>query len=294
MIPWEAIASACSDLLQKEPHNAEKGIYNDKGKLTAVGKAILANSIGPDGPNTYLHEHLSSCCPFPLPVEKAMASVCLITIDDGVWASGVLLNNQGLILTNAHLLEPWRFGKRTAIDGSYGTNSETSSLLFGESTSHEEKRVDGKKNSQVLPKTLQPVGSFVGEKNVGSKLSLSYRGRRNIRVRLDHMDPWIWCDAKVVYICKGPLDVALLQLENVTDRLSPIIVDFAWPSLGSKVHVIGHGLLGPRCGTPRLSFFLLSYFQLSGCQRWDYLCLCGNLKDSLPHIEVLLFGYLMK
>lgn len=264
MIPWEAIASACSDLLQKEPHNAEKGIYNDKGKFTAVGKAILAKNIGPDGPNTSIHQHLSSCCPSLLPVEKAVTSICLITIDDGVWASGVLLNKQGLILTNAHLLEPWRFGKKT-IDGRHGTNSEASSLLFAESTSHEEKRVDGEKKNEALPKTLQTAGSSVGDRNVGSKLSLFYRGQRNIRVRLDHIDPWIWCDAKVVYICKGPLDVALLQLENVPDRLSPIIVEFASPSLGSKVHVIGHGLFGPRCGTSHLSFFLLC-FQLSGCQ----------------------------
>nr|XP_048332584.1 glyoxysomal processing protease, glyoxysomal isoform X5 [Ziziphus jujuba var. spinosa] len=176
-------------------------------------------------------------------VEKAMVSICLITIDDGIWASGVLLNNEGLLLTNAHLLEPWRFGKRAENDGRYGTNTEINSFPYEESTSLEKKRIGKREKSQVLPKTVQTAVSFVG-----NKLSSSYRGLRNIRVRLDHMDPWIWCNARVVYVCKGPLDVALLQLEYVPEQLSPIIVDLACPPLGSKAHVIGHGLFGPRCG----------------------------------------------
>lgn len=257
MIPWEAIASACSDLLQKEPHNAEKGIYYDKGKLTAVGKRILPKSIGPNGPDTYIHKHLNSFHPSSLPVEKAMASVCLITINDGVWASGVLLNDQGLILTNAHLLEPWRFGKRAANDGRHGIFS----FPYEESTSLEKGVDDNKEKSQALPKMVQTADSFLG-----NKLSSSYRGLRNIRVRLDHMDPWIWCDARVIYICKGPLDVALLQLEYVPEHLSPIIMDLAWPSLGSKAHVIGHGLFGPRCGASFLPFLLFFQFQLPGSE----------------------------
>ncbi|PON61385.1 Peptidase S1C [Trema orientale] len=202
VIPWEAIASACSDLLLKEPDSTQKGINYDKEKLTAVGRAVIADNHGSDGPITYFHEGLSTCCPSP--VEKAVASVCLITVDDGVWASGVLLNHQGLILTNAHLLEPWRFGKRTA-------------------------------------------DSFLGGEHGASTCSASYRGSRNIRVRLDHINPWIWCDAKVVYVCKGPLDVALLLLESSPNQLCPIIMDFSKPSVGSKAYVVGHGLFGPRC-----------------------------------------------
>lgn len=194
VIPWEAIVTASSDLLHKEPRNTEQGIYYD-------GEKLIANSHGPGG----LVQGLNSCCSAPLPVEKAVASVCLITIDDGVWASGVLLNNQGLILTNAHLLEPWRFAKRNA-------------------------------------------DPFIGGEPRGNKWSSSYAGSRNIRVRLDHRDPWIWCNAKVVFVCKGPLDVALLQLESVPDQLCPIIMDFSRPSIGSKAYVVGHGLFGPRCG----------------------------------------------
>jgi hypothetical protein len=39
VIPWEAIALACSDLLLKEPQNAEKGIHINKENLNAVGKS---------------------------------------------------------------------------------------------------------------------------------------------------------------------------------------------------------------------------------------------------------------
>ncbi|PRQ28982.1 putative peptidase S1, PA clan [Rosa chinensis] len=184
----------------------------------------------------HIQEHLSTSCS-PSAVEKAIASVCLITIDDGVWASGVFLNKQGLILTNAHLLEPWRFGKRTASDGSI---SEASPLLSDGSLSPEQK-IQG-----FLPGLHKHGDPSVG--NEHGALNSSYKGHRNIRVRLDHMDPWIWCDAKVVYVCKGPLDVALLQLQYIPDQLSPVVMDFSSPSLGSKAYVIGHGLFGPRCG----------------------------------------------
>ncbi|XP_062013114.1 glyoxysomal processing protease, glyoxysomal [Rosa rugosa] len=236
VISWEAIATACSDLLQKEPHYAEKGIYYDKGNLNAVGKAFLANTNGSNGPITHIQEHLSTSCS-PSAVEKAITSVCLITIDDGVWASGVFLNKQGLILTNAHLLEPWRFGKRTASDGSI---SEAPPLLSDRSLSPEQK-IQG-----FLPGLHKNGDPSVG--NEHGALNSSYKGHRNIRVRLDHMDPWVWCDAKVVYVCKGPLDVALLQLQCIPDQLSPVVMDFSSPSLGSKAYVIGHGLFGPRCG----------------------------------------------
>ncbi|XP_052301173.1 glyoxysomal processing protease, glyoxysomal isoform X4 [Populus trichocarpa] len=248
VIPWEAIATACSDLLLKEPQNAEKGIHFNKENLNAVGNAYSPKS---DGSFPYKYEHHNSHRPSPLPVEKAMASICLITIDEAVWASGVLLNDQGLILTNAHLLEPWRFGKTTVNGREDGTKSED--LFFPPKEFSRYSEVDGYRKSQRLPpKTMNIVDSLVADERKGYKLSLSYKGSRNIRVRLDHADPWIWCDAKVVYVCKGPLDVALLQLEHVPDQLCPTKVDFKSPSLGSKAYIIGHGLFGPRCdGLPK-------------------------------------------
>ncbi|PQM38542.1 glyoxysomal processing protease glyoxysomal isoform X2 [Prunus yedoensis var. nudiflora] len=246
VISWEAIATACSDLLQKEPRYAEKGIYYDKRNLNAVGKTFLADNHDSNGPITHIQEHLYSNRSSPSHIEKAIGSVCLITMDDGVWACGVFLNKQGLILTNAHLLEPWRFGKRTASDGNYGSNSEA--LSDGPvSPGHSE--LYGKQKSEgFLPRIRNNADLFVGDEYGGHKLSSSYGGHRNIRVRLDHTDPWTWCDAKVVYICKGPLDVSLLQLKHFADHLSPIAKDFSSPSVGSKAYVVGHGLFGPRCG----------------------------------------------
>lgn len=183
-----------------------------------------------------------------------MAAICLVTIDDGVWASGVVLNDQGLILTNAHLLEPWRFGKTTVRNVRYGTKSENLSFLSEESLGQD--KVDGNQKSQsLLPSSLKTVNPFVVDEHGRYKTSLSYGGNKNIRVRLDHTEPWVWCDAKLVYVCRGPLDVALLQLEYVPDELSPIIMDFEWPSSGSKAYVIGHGLFGPRCGIACLTYF---------------------------------------
>lgn len=148
-----------------------------------------------------------------------MTSVCLVMVDDSMWASGILLNKEGLILTNAHLLEPWRFGRNSFSD--------------------EENRVES-----------QPPRAHSVDDNdqFGSHSISSSAANYKIRVRLDHREPWFWCDAKLVYICEGSLDVALLQLMNVPDELTPITVDVATPLQGSRACVIGHGLFGPRCG----------------------------------------------
>ncbi|KAH9748763.1 glyoxysomal processing protease [Citrus sinensis] len=243
VIPWEAIATACSDLLLKEPQNAEKEIHINKGNLNAVGNSLLFNSHILNGACCYKYEHVDSRCRSPLPIQKALASVCLITIDDGVWASGVLLNDRGLILTNAHLLEPWRFGKTTVSGWRNGVSFQPE-----DSASSGHTGVDQYQKSQTLPPKMPKIVDSSVDEHRAYKLSSFSRGHRKIRVRLDHLDPWIWCDAKIVYVCKGPLDVSLLQLGYIPDQLCPIDADFGQPSLGSAAYVIGHGLFGPRCG----------------------------------------------
>ncbi|KAJ7968588.1 glyoxysomal processing protease, glyoxysomal [Quillaja saponaria] len=246
VIPWEAIATASSDLLLKAPKNTENGTHHKKRTSIAAGKASTANSHNFDGPSSSKHKHSSSHCSFMSPIEKAMASICLITTDDGVWASGVLLNNQGLILTNAHLLEPWRFGKTHVPGVRYAVQSEEVSLLSERSAPFECDGVERNQKSQILLPKASALDPFLADS--GYNLSSIYKHGRNVRVRLDHVDPWIWCDAKVVYVCKGPWDVALLQLESVPDQLSPVTMNFAWPSIGLAAYVIGHGLFGPKCG----------------------------------------------
>lgn len=195
MIPWNTILTACAgfELLKT---------INMKDSLKRVHVY----------PNSYIIP--------PNPVEKAMSSICLITIGDGVWASGVLLNNHGLILTNAHLFEPWRFRKPAANE-----NHKTMSNIF---------LTPSNETGHAYQLT------FLSNFNKGNN--------QTIRVRVDYFDRWIWCDASVLYVSKGPLDIALLLLEFLPDKLQPIVMDFTCPSPGSKVYVIGHGLFGPRSG----------------------------------------------
>jgi hypothetical protein len=51
-------------------------------------------------------------------VERAVSSVVTLAVEDGAWASGVVLSETGLILTNAHLIEPWRFVAKPKVHGS--------------------------------------------------------------------------------------------------------------------------------------------------------------------------------
>ncbi|TKY71725.1 Glyoxysomal processing protease [Spatholobus suberectus] len=235
VIPWDAIVTASSGLLRKWPQNTEKGLYNQEGNLYAAGR------------KPFFDTDKLGVCSSALSIEKAMASVCLVTIGDGVWASGVLLNSQGLILTNAHLLEPWRFGKEHVNGGGYGTNSENFPSML-EGTAYLGNRVESNQVSQTSPLKMPILYPSTANEQGGYKLNPTYNNHRNIRVRLDHIKPWVWSDAKIVYVCKGPWDVALLQLESVPDNLLPITMNFSRPSTGSKAFVIGHGLFGPKRG----------------------------------------------
>lgn len=162
------------------------------------------------------------------PLKKAISSIALITVN-GSWASGIILNNRGLILTNAHLLEPWRFGS-------------TSSLGLVNQTT--------------------PLREEIGNRQ--SKQYLSYTGYGKVSVRVNHLDRQLWCDASVVYVSKGSLDVALLQLDSFPSQLCAVDLDFHCPTRGATVHVIGHGLIGPRSGMKHyLAFFLCSIWYMN-------------------------------
>jgi peroxisomal leader peptide-processing protease len=189
VIPWAAIAAALDDRL-KEPQ---------------ISQSMQNITISP--------------------LQNAISSVALITVN-GSWASGIILNNRGLILTNAHLLEPWRFGSTSSL----GLVNQTTPL----------------------------------REEIGNRQSLPYSscsGYGKISVRVNYLDSQIWCAASVVYVSKGPLDVALLQLDSFPTLLGTIDPDFQCPARGATVHVIGHGLIGPQSGTKHYIafFFVLSY-----------------------------------
>lgn len=154
-------------------------------------------------------------------LEKAIPSIALVTVGDGAWASGVVLSSHGLILTNAHILEPWRFGKTSLL---------SSMDKYASSSSHE---------NSLDSVTNEHEASF---------LNSNYRSYGKISVCLCHMEQRMWYGARVVYLSKGPWDVALLQTESIPYNLCPITPEFVCPAIGSTVHVIGHGLLGPRSG----------------------------------------------
>ena len=234
--------NAASGLLRKWPQNAVEGSCYQDGNSCGPGNGpfIDYNKSEAYVLSSNKHKHLNFGNSSLLPIEKAMTSVCLVTIGDGVWASGILLNSQGLILTNAHLLEPWRFGKTYAGRGyGNGTNPEKFPSML-EGTASLDNRGESIQTRQTLPSKMTSIYK-------------PYDNHRNIRIRLDHIKPWVWCDAKVVYVCKGPWDVALLQLEPVPDNLLPIVTNFSRPSTGSKAYVIGHGLFGPKCGMSLLT-----------------------------------------
>lgn len=241
VIPWEAIESVCSVLLQVEPQLRWKSSFNNSGYMNEATENLPA-----DIPMS-TQESISSHSVLPSPVEKAMSSICLINIDDGAWASGIFLNKQGLVLTNAHLLEPWRFGKAAAGGESCQTTSELISFQSNASSSSEHEKPSGVLSQTTVPSGHRTSDFPVGDRHEASNFNwIRNLGLRSIRVRLDSTNPWLWSDAKVVYVSKGPLDVALLQLEFIPDQLVPINVDLACPSPGSQAYVIGHGLLGPR------------------------------------------------
>ncbi|KAL6546589.1 hypothetical protein OROMI_022310 [Orobanche minor] len=243
VIPWEAIACVCNNLLLEDPHITCQGIsYDNNGYLHSV-ENMLPDGCSNELPND-LHEQINSKSQLISPVEKAMTSICLITIDDGSWASGVLLNRQGLVLTNAHLLEPWRFGK-TAANGDRNETKFEVATIPNVPTRLETFSGENVNSSWNLLETSLKAGDFsLTNENALSVRSLNHR---NIRVRLDSTDPWMWTDARIVYISKGPLDIALLQLDVVPEQFCPVVIDIGCPSRGSKAYVIGHGLFGPRC-----------------------------------------------
>lgn len=281
VIPWEAITSACGSLLQEEQQTGRK-IHFNNGNLISVEKKSHSNNIR-DGPTNDSQVHLLTGPVPPSLIEKAMTSICLITVDDGAWASGVLLNKKGLLLTNAHLLEPWRFGKTSANGSGYNTKSD---VVFTTSNQSEhpgdEKFTVHRRNKYLLQKELKTPQFLVNNGQGSFRVNLANTSSRTIRVRLDFMDPWVWTNAEVVHVSRGPLDVALLQLQLVPDELCPITVDFMRPLPGSKAYILGHGLFGPRCDfLPSACVGAIAKVVEAKVPQLDQSCLGGHLPAML-------------
>eukprot|EP00249_Psilotum_nudum_P022667 c28604_g1_i1 orf=372-2789(+) len=197
-------------------------------------------------------------------VEQAIASVVLVTVGGGAWASGIILNDKGLILTNAHLLEPWRFGKTLPSHAERDLsvlertkNAELSSsaqALMATNVNDLESKAWAYKeqldllgsDGQLLPSDETASSALANGLASWPALDANYRSYRRIRVRIDNLQPRAWYDAKVMYVSRGPLDVALLKLDSIPPSLKPITPEEGCPLPGSAAVVIGHGLFGPR------------------------------------------------
>ncbi|KAL3681783.1 hypothetical protein R1sor_024739 [Riccia sorocarpa] len=194
-------------------------------------------------------------------ISQALNSVVLVTIGDGAWASGVILTKSGLILTNAHLLEPWRFGKMRS--------SQHSTLLSTSQISHRDETENDQPSEQRDLLTNENLTSQRKEKDMRlsfndcsaqaesgiSSIQTKWKGYQRIRIRLDHKQPRSWHEAKAIYVSQGPLDIALLQLRSPPPGLNPIVPEKTCPRSGSSAVVIGHGLFGPRAElSPSVSF----------------------------------------
>ncbi|XP_072950929.1 glyoxysomal processing protease, glyoxysomal isoform X2 [Typha angustifolia] len=238
VITWDAIANL---LRPKENQNSQEQIIDTNldnrqmqllSSYSSCKRSVLHSSEVP---------HFGCLLPS---WKKATSSIALVTVGDGAWASGVVLNHYGLVLTNAHVFEPWRFG-RTSLDL---TNKTSKPAVQHNWTSPKIDQSSGKEDSQFFPSQLEGSSSSDASVYQASLSNLSYKSYKRISVRLECMGNQIWCDASVLYVSKGPLDVALLQLETIPSQLSAINPEFVCPSLGVPIHVIGHGLLGPQSG----------------------------------------------
>ncbi|KAL8130425.1 hypothetical protein V2J09_019580 [Rumex salicifolius] len=277
VVPWKAIEAACRDSCQLVCQSEGKEVLSDKENFDNTCMALMQSSDRILS-STSIKKQLRSCSASSV-VEQAMASVCLVAVGSGVWATGIVLNSVGLILTNAHLLEPWRFGSRTVTSGHDEKKAEELAIFFKDSKTSRSNRV----SEYHKPEILQPNTTSLDHLYKGHVSHPAFRGARQISVRLDHVDPWIWCPAKVVYVCQGTLDIALLMLESFPTQLCPIKVDLNYPTQGSKACVIGHGLFGPRCGLyPSVSSGVVAQIVKSGIAPVSSLASENNPCSELP------------
>ncbi|CAN6346318.1 unnamed protein product [Urochloa humidicola] len=229
VIAWEVICTEWNKKLEEIRRNPSE-LPNDKNANSKTTKSkhpdnycrFVSSTV-----NNVNHYYIS-----PASIREAISTVVLVTVGDSSWASGIVLNKKGLVLTNAHLLEPWRFGRTSPL---------------GVQISFAGESLDARENRSLQPQQCK----FSNEDAVKHEISLfnlGFKREKRISVRLDHAESQVWCNASVVFISKGPLDVALLQMEKVPIELNTVRPEFVCPTAGSSVYVVGHGLFGPRSG----------------------------------------------
>ncbi|WOL10420.1 glyoxysomal processing protease, glyoxysomal [Canna indica] len=273
VITWNAIASAWGNELQKKSQNSQQEL---NGQCADKERRVLPN---------FTNFGLMRCLPKGpdfVPLQKAMSSIALITVGDGTWASGIILDQQGLILTNAHVLEPWRFIRKSTV-GLMSKRIE-SPVQYNISFSEKMRNPSKEESNRLFPSVLGNSNSYGVSAYDASLQNLSQKNYRKISVRLDNMENQLWYDASVVYVSKGPMDVALLQLDDVPSQFCAVSPEFDCPSIGLPVHVIGHGLLGPQSDIgPSVSSGIVSHVvRLPGPLHVEESGIVESEKRSVP------------
>ncbi|KAF0923360.1 hypothetical protein E2562_006269 [Oryza meyeriana var. granulata] len=232
VITWDAICNAWSSNKLEKIGQTPSELVDDKSS-----DCTYKESCGAHKYRRFVSNSANSLNQYDISpsLTEAISSVVLVTVGETSWASGIILNKNGLIMTNAHLLEPWRFGR-------------TSSLgLQNKITSFSEEHIRERENNRLQPQKCK-VSNEDAVKHEVTLFNLGFKRDRAISVRLDHGERQTWYNASVVFISKGPLDIALLQMEKTPIELCAIRPEFVCPTAGSSVYVVGHGLLGPRSG----------------------------------------------
>lgn len=144
MITWDAICIAwnSSKLEKIEGPSSELPDDNNSNSKTME----LGHAENYSGFLSFAGKCLNEYCVSPSLLSKAISSVVLVTVGDTCWASGIVLNKNGLVLTNAHLLEPWRFGRSSTLG-----LQKISTSSFLENVSVTEKRNHCVHNSAKFP-----------------------------------------------------------------------------------------------------------------------------------------------
>eukprot|EP00850_Spirogloea_muscicola_P020315 SM000212S06908 [mRNA] locus=s212:196119:201338:+ [translate_table: standard] len=177
--------------------------------------------------------------------QNASRAVVMIATKDGAWASGVILSQSGIVVTNAHLLEPWRFRSKSRL---------SASQLAGRSAPVEANAQEANHSLQCLsqpPNTSLCNGHTSHHKTVQPHASLREGPleAQDVQVHIDFpKEASGWYNTRIVHVSQGPVDVGVLQIVHPPAGLAPIAAELAPPRPGSLAFVIGHGLFAPLAG----------------------------------------------
>mmetsp|Transcript_3040 Transcript_3040/g.7981 ORF Transcript_3040/g.7981 Transcript_3040/m.7981 type:complete len:427 (+) Transcript_3040:2-1282(+) len=230
------VALACAAQSTAGPSNpgTAQGASSERGPSTeqslhpsAVHRWVRAGDAFLSSSNQQMDACSSQPGP-PAALQRALAGVVLIRTRSS-WATGVLISEGGLLLTNAHLLVPNRVPVHRPTSPSAAPPSAPSSSITEAAAG-------------ALAADLYPSCSV----RIPAQGLSPGQGQRS-RQR--------WLPARVMYVFRNHLDLAVLQLDAAELQreglwLQPLQLQEADSTFRctEDVLVLGHGLFGPSAG----------------------------------------------